>query len=143
MKIYNELVHNIRLNSCYNVFAYRAAVGNFEGEIQMTEADKNNEGATYLGPGGDYARMLTIDQLEIDNVSFIKIDVENSEYYVLSGAQKTITKNRPVIVLEVMGNFNHYPIDRHKLFLKTFKLLVELGYTVTPISEFDYLALPK
>ena len=42
-----------------------------------------------------------LDSFLIDNVSYIKIDVEGFEEYVLAGAQKTIMKSRPMIWIEI------------------------------------------
>jgi FkbM family methyltransferase len=42
----------------------------------------------------------TIDALVTDVVDFIKIDVEGMEYDVLLGAEKTILRDRPVILIE-------------------------------------------
>jgi FkbM family methyltransferase len=144
IKIFRELVMNIKLNDCHNIIAFRAAVGNGSGVIQMMKAAGGNEGGTGFGIGGDFAQILSLDQLALkDNISLIKIDVENSEYQVLLGAKETIAKNRPVIILEIMGNSDCLPKRSPEMVIKTIQLLKEMGYRVTNISGDDYLAIPN
>ena len=51
-------------------------------------------------------QLRTLDSFGIDGVSFIKIDTEGHELEVLRGAIHTMTKNRPVAIIEVMDR-NH------------------------------------
>jgi FkbM family methyltransferase len=44
--------------------------------------------------------VVDLDLCAIDDVSFIKIDVEGWEYAVVTGAEDTIRKHKPVIVVE-------------------------------------------
>jgi len=45
----------------------------------------------------------TIDSFGLSDVRFIKADVEGSEREVLDGARKTIARDRPVILLELLS----------------------------------------
>ena len=42
-----------------------------------------------------------LDDLEIENVGFIKIDVEGFELQVIEGARETIERDKPVLVIEI------------------------------------------
>ena len=42
----------------------------------------------------------TLDSFNLNNVSFIKIDVEGYELNLLKGAEETIEKNKPVVFIE-------------------------------------------
>jgi FkbM family methyltransferase len=44
-----------------------------------------------------------IDQYDFQNIGFIKLDLEGSELDAIRGAQKLIERDRPVLLLEVMG----------------------------------------
>lgn len=140
LKIYRELVMNLHLNKVTNVTAYRNAVGDKNGIIQMASGNPGNEGGTGLGEGGDYTFIIPLDSLELKNISLIKIDVENYEIPLLEGARKTIAENKPVMLIEIMGNPSP---DRNQKVKDTISLIEGMGYEVTQYKACDYLALPK
>jgi len=55
-----------------------------------------------------------LDDLSLENIGFIKIDVEGHEQAVLAGGLATILKNRPAMLIE--ANDNHLPQAVEKLF---------------------------
>ena len=71
---------------------YNTGVGNFGG------ISFNCEPHSYVANPSIECR--TLDTFMLNNVSFIKIDVENHENEVLDGARETILRNRPIIILE-------------------------------------------
>lgn len=81
----------------------------------------------------------TIDSLELENVGFIKIDVEGHEAAVLAGAQALLRRDRPNILLEAEER-------HHKGAVAAVRAQLEpLGYTgymlrkgvLTALSGFD------
>lgn len=52
-------------------------------------------------------KVITLDSLNLQNISMIKIDVENHENEVLEGAKQTILNNKPIIFIENL--FYGYP----------------------------------
>jgi FkbM family methyltransferase len=48
----------------------------------------------------------TLDSFEFSNVSMIKIDVEGHEEAVIEGAQETIKRNRPALIIESENRHN-------------------------------------
>lgn len=144
-KIYAEHLANLRLNHCTNVMTLRKALGETFQTIQMAATDLTNEGGTPIGTGGDFAEMITLDSLNLQNVSLIKIDVERYEFFVLQGARDTILRNKPVIIFEIMGehDYNNCSQDIKEQFEKTIQLVASYGYDVTLIFGNDYIALPK
>lgn len=142
MKIYSELTHNLMLNGCTNTTAYRCALGDAVKSIEMCPATAENEGGTPIGVGGDHAEMVTLDSLNLEGISFIKLDVENVEYEVLLGARETLRKCRPYILIEIMGNYEYECEDRDEIQRKTHELLGQYGYTLTYIKGWDWLATP-
>ena len=43
---------------------------------------------------------LAFDELELDSLSFIKLDIQGSELSALKGLQSTLQRHRPTILLE-------------------------------------------
>lgn len=143
-KIYRELVKNLEINQCLNVTSYHFALGNKKGKLQMASPSKGNEAGTPIGTGGNDIRVIPLDNLDLENVSFIKMDVEGFERNVLKGAKKTILRNRPVIVLEIQGGYDYDtapPDIQHKI-LQTIEQLEKMHYRVGKIFLHDYLAVP-
>lgn len=78
----------------------------------------------------DNARRIRLDDFveeqAILEVSLIKLDVDGFEYHVLSGAQKTLKRDLPVIIME----FAPYIHQEHGAsFEALVGLLVDLGYS--------------
>lgn len=143
-KLFMELNANLSVNHAKHVKTLRYAVGKKKSVITMNPAVNGNEGGTSIGQGGDHADLVTLDSLGINNVSFIKIDVEHYEDEVLAGAVKTIQASRPVILCEIMGGYSVVTASPEvkKKILHTIATLESLGYTVTRVRGADYLAVP-
>ena len=103
-KLYRELHHNLALNGIANVVPLRFALGDGEARIvTMNPPEAGNEGRTAVGRGGDRVELRSLDSFALERVSVIKIDAEGFERHVLAGAAETIRRNRPAIVVEIMG----------------------------------------
>lgn len=77
------------------------ALGDSEGMITMIITE-GNTGHTHVDPsakGGD-TQLTQLDTLNLPVVDYIKIDCEGFEYRVLRGAEKTIRRCRPIVVIE-------------------------------------------
>lgn len=144
-KLYRELYHNLELNGVTNVVPLRYAIG--AGEARIIEMDPprpGNEGGTSIGAGGDRAELRSLDSFGFERVSLIKIDVEGFENAVLDGASETIRRNRPVIVIEIVGGTLYETAAAEVLdrIHGTWKKIEAFGYTVEPVEAHDYIALP-
>ena len=144
-KIYRELHHNLALNGVTNVVALRMAIGSGETRIiEMNPASPGNEGGTGVGAGGDAAELRSLDSFGFERLSLLKIDVETYENEVLDGALDTIRRNRPVMLIEIMGG--HDPETASPDVLERIAVTREkieaLGYSVTQVFKHDYIAVP-
>jgi FkbM family methyltransferase len=118
-RIYYALAGNIALNNCFNAKAIYAAVGNGKGEILVPvpnyflpssfgSLELRKQGTTeFIGQEIDYTEtncvrteMLSIDHLNLKRLDFIKIDVEGMEMETLVGAEKSIRKYKPQLMIE-------------------------------------------
>lgn len=82
-------------------------------------------------------KSLRLDDLEIDNVDFIKIDVEGFELPVIKGGINTIKKCKPIICLEQNGSekkWRNAKKNEAMEFLKSIGMKVE-----KQLNDQDYL----
>lgn len=94
--------------------------------VEAAASDHDGTAQLWLPPGGRGAegtaslertggrsitvRRLTIDGLGLTGVRFIKMDIEGHEAAALRGAEQTIKRDSPVLVLELEAR--HQPIDQ-------------------------------
>ena len=121
------LKKNINLNKLINVKAYNCALGNKSGSAFFEK--KTNTGLSQnIEKIGKEIKVETIDNIvkkkNLNNLKFIKIDVDGPDLNVLRGALTTIKRFKPIIVIEVSKywkEFSNKPID-------LFKILDSLNY---------------
>ena len=125
---------------------YWAGVGDHIGQIELSPLGAGNEGGSGMyGGSGQFVELLTIDSLELQDVSLLKIDVEEMEDQVLAGAEETILACRPVIIIEIMGgnNYGTATPDVRERINHTIETLESWDYRVTQLWAHDWLAIPQ
>lgn len=78
------------------------ALGAAPGEVRLAVYE-GNSGHTHVSKNGDGAvavEVRTLDSYDLHDIGFLKIDCEGYERFVLEGAQDTILRERPTIVVE-------------------------------------------
>jgi FkbM family methyltransferase len=65
------------------------------GSLLEVQGEKGETGVVCID-----VEVVTLDSLQLDNIGFIKLDLEGNELAALMGAQQLIEKNRPVILAE-------------------------------------------
>jgi FkbM family methyltransferase len=91
--LWKEFSTNVDLSK---VTHFNCALGDERGTINMY-------GGTHQQVDGKKAKKVAVhrlDDFELEDVDYIKIDVEGFERKVLMGAAKTVEKYRPLIVIE-------------------------------------------
>ena len=114
--IFERLVGNISLNPLYAsaIIAENLGVSEQNGQLFWAEGsedfDQRGNGSLRVGP--DYHK-IKVDVVSLDfycqskgieNIDFIKIDVEAMEYEVLKGAKNILGKSQPIIYYETLPN---------------------------------------
>jgi len=110
---YRKLLRHLRLNGCDNVRARNCALGSREGKAELFLVEGRETGCNSLRPpnAGEPTKTVpasvsTLDsclkQEKVDQVDFIKLDVEGAEMEVLQGAEELLARlPRPVFLCEV------------------------------------------
>jgi len=138
--IHNQLCANILFNNLDNIVTpYRLGLGEEEKTAQMWDIENENFGEGIYNWGGrgiehsdsayksedvreeDQIQVVSLDSLNIPQCDLIKIDIQGYEYYAIQGAIKTLTKNKPVVLIE------NNPL-RSDLDKKVLALFSNLGY---------------
>jgi FkbM family methyltransferase len=126
-----------------NAVVYDFALGDQEGKAEMMMPVQNKvrmQGLSHVvhptiqteSSGEKYrVRIETLDGQEVHNtfglpVHAIKMDVENFEYFVLKGGEKTIDRFRPLIYTELWDNENRE---------KCFHFISEKGYVIMVLDH--------
>lgn len=140
-KVFAELFFNMHLSGCKNVITLRKAVGNVEKTVYLGPVNPVNEGARFIveEKTNEEVPMVTLDSLNLSNVSFIKIDSENMDLEILEGAEETIKRNRPIMIIEVQGNIDKERHDKVSMAEKrklSIKKIKGLGYAIFSVGDF-------
>jgi FkbM family methyltransferase len=88
-----------------NVELLPVALGNENGFVSMN-VELENTGATHVSSNTNdlnKVELKKLDDYELTNVDFIKIDVEGYENQVVLGAKETLLRNKPIIIVEQKG----------------------------------------
>jgi FkbM family methyltransferase len=92
-----------------NIKAFNCGLGEQEGKMPFVLS--SHSGENYVGAGGTLlVDIKTIDSLALP-ANFIKMDTEGYEGNILKGAQETIKKWKPVIIMSAY----HKPEDKTEL----------------------------
>ncbi len=148
-KIYKELRINMAINDCKNVYALNLAVGNEKGQIGLGEPLPGNQGGRYISRQFpiEFVDIARIDDFELENVSFIKMDVEGFEEDTLKGAEETINKSKPVMYIEIHSAASDTrpqceKPDRDAAAARIKQWIVDHGYNLLTYPSNNYLAVP-
>lgn len=116
-----------------NVFAMRAMLGEHHGPATLIRTDKNT-GGHHGSPKVGTVPVFRIDDLALPHCDAIVLDVEGMELPALRGAQETIAKYKPVVMLE---NRDHgtrygwgYKYEDIKAFLSGYKQVEQVAHDV-------------
>jgi FkbM family methyltransferase len=140
--VFDILNKNVESNNCKNIITYNFGGSNIDSKFYMNACYeyKDNQGAFRIDRTLDESNGLEIeckiiDNLNIKNVGYIKIDVEGHEYEALMGLKNILMNDHPTLLIEI---HNSSPTKT-----ETFIFLEELGYkTHLRLSHCDYI-FPK
>ena len=144
-KIFNAL-KNIKIK---NVNSYNIALSNKSGSVDLLipKGSKgfSNQGASLssIKVQGEHKSISIeakcLDEYNFLDVDFIKIDVEGHEHEVIEGAQETINKFKPTMVIEMEEKHNQIPIEDQISSVEKlgYKCCVLMNEKIIQIEEID------
>jgi len=130
------LKKNVELNELKHVDLFASAIFSRCGDLTISIPDDSNSGDASVVHSAS-AKHLQVRSTTLDAVSstldlrpdFVKIDVEGCEFEVLAGAQETIRRHRPKMLIELHhfdGNLAGHPVPNQ---------LADMGYDVDWIER--------
>ena len=144
-KIFNAL-KNIKIK---NVNSYNIALSNKSGSVDLLipkgRKGFSNQGASLssIKVQGEHKSISIeakcLDEYNFLDVDFIKIDVEGHEHEVIEGAQETINKFKPTMVIEMEEKHNQIPIEDQISSVEKlgYKCCVLMNKKIIQIKEID------
>lgn len=84
----------------HRVELYNSAVSDRWEYVKIKKGWARLSMTASVAPGGDISA-IPIDELQLKNVGFLKLDVEGYELKALVGAHNTIIESKPIIFMEV------------------------------------------
>lgn len=132
-----------------NINAYNVALANFNGTLDLYTPIVKGEVytglASFVKPEEKHVHntvpVCKLDDYQFTDVDFIKIDVEGFESEVIKGAEETIRREKPLILIEIeQRHLKEKPIEL------VFEQIIYLGYQgsflkseqLFPLSHFSY-----
>jgi FkbM family methyltransferase len=153
---YDKCMVNVNLNDFRNLKVFRIALSDRNETLYFEKATNRNSGGIAMkkeaGAEVDSVEALTLDNFvsthSIENITFIKLDVEGFETNVLRGGSAAIQRFRPVLFVEVdAANLEKQNSSSEQLI----SLIESYGYSVRnsnpedPVNNerhYDIIAVP-
>jgi FkbM family methyltransferase len=105
-----------------NVRAFHAALGEKPGRVAVHR--EHLPISHYVQPG-DEIQVLTIDGWSLERCDLIALDVEGYEWMALKGAEQTLRRCKPLLVIETKGHGKRFGYEDAEMAA----WLTALGYT--------------
>lgn len=95
--IFRYLQGNIRLNDFKNVEAFNTAIGDKDGETEISDRKTADDYNIIVSTGGIKIKARTLDSLlcdKVEKIDFLKVDVEGYEKFVFLGGRRLLEKTK-------------------------------------------------
>jgi FkbM family methyltransferase len=140
--LYDILNLNVKQNNCDNVVTYNFGASDKNSNYVMNcdYSSKMNQGAfCIIDDDSKHKHTKTVvieckklDDINMFNIGYVKIDVEGHEYKVLQGMVNLLKENKPVLFIEIH--------DCSLTKYETLKILRDVGYNkFYKLSHCDYI----
>lgn len=141
-------VKNAIQNRKKNITIYNKALSDISNkQVGFTHIDYSQDNISSIGvktepslsgqPHCGAIETISLNDTGIENIGLIKLDLEGNEPQTLEGAWQLIEKYKPYMIIELSPNY----LENKEQ--ETINKIIEHGYNVTEISDFNYLCEPK
>lgn len=123
--------------SALNVTLHSCALGDHIGNIAIESAPDSSGDSRVSGDGDIPLQML--DQFDLDDVDFVKLDNEGYELFALRGGEQTIKRCKPVVIVEQKpGRAQRFGLPE----IGAVDYLKSLGYKLQQNISGDFILTP-
>jgi FkbM family methyltransferase len=134
--VFAKLKQTIAANGLAQVTPFNVGCGASTSTASLSRVGPSSGNASMLGEGSDatevqIVRLDDVPEVVDSRVSLLKIDTEGYEPEVLAGATALVRRDRPIIYLEMGGDY----LDSTNA---TMELLGELGYGINHVRQIDW-----
>lgn len=99
---------------CGNVIRFNSALGSSSGfgDVVDDSTRQGNTGSRFMKMSDNgIVPVLKLDELGLEELDFLKLDVEGFEHATLLGAEVTVRSFRPVVLVEEKGFGRRYDLQ--------------------------------
>lgn len=160
--IYNSLNHNISLNNAYNIIIHKIALSNATqiSSFFVPDSIRTPTGASQVPQFQNCieipCQLKKLDEFVAESaiscIDLMKVDTETTEPLVIEGGLQSISKFRPVIIIEILND--NVAINLESFFVKLdysyFHILPERIHQVSSLqvgnargSNWNFLLIPN
>lgn len=128
---------NVLESNASKVALYPCALGDREGSVSI-RTEPTSSGDSRVHGDGDIP-LRTLDSFGIHDAGLLKIDAEGFELFILRGAEETIARCKPVVIVEQKpGHAKRYGLgDKDAI-----PFLQSLGYKLAREVSGDFILVP-
>jgi FkbM family methyltransferase len=135
-RTFSKLERTIEMNRLSNVRAINAGCGDKAETLELHNIAGSSGNASIVGKGPlrehiQVVRLDDVPELKERSIELIKVDTEGFEHRVLDGARRLIAENKPILYLEMGGE---YVDSTHR----SIELLKEYEYDVRHVDNLDW-----
>ena len=125
-----QIVKNSRMNNTSNILISHCAVSDHVGQVFIS----NHSNSSVVNSGNISVPVCLLDSFCLDNVKFIKVDVEGLEEAVLHGAINIIEKCKPALDVELHLFIHKNP---EEVFKRILTWLTQFNYHFDAVAGFQ------